>query len=224
MVIAHPDSTIQCKNLSPRLGLGKGGLVDASPALAEELFSGSSSSMITMASIIGCPHPLGILLDGNLTTEFWIGAAHGKGSIYLDATHVTQLLSDQSIITVDFDMKPKIDKNNPPDLKEFSEALERLPDEIVEAAASRQGNETSAAPKKQKDAVNNKSASHITAMSTSSSMDVNVLATSLINEIAQSCTADGETQRRMRQNVIMQLNILRNSSYATGFRSGKGLK
>ena len=223
MVIAHPDTTIQSKNLSPRLGLGKGGLVDASPALAEELFSTPSSSMITMASIIGCQHPLGILMDRRLTTEFWIGAAHGKGSIYLDATHVTQLLSDKSIITIDFDIKPKIDKNNPPDLKEFPEALEHLPQEIVEAAALKQENMASVAPKKSKAAGKKKSESDATAVS-GDPMDVNALATSLIAEITQTCTADAETKRRTRQNVIMQLNILRNSSYALGFRSGKDLK
>lgn len=210
--ICHPDTAISCKFLSSRLGVGKGGIKDAAESLKDGLF-GSSSSHITLASMISCQYAFGVLIDHSLCVEFWIGAAHGKGSIYLDAVHVSQLLSDRPIQTIDFSSDPKIDRDNPPDLKQFADSLETLPKEMMENAKSE-----APAPKKEKASKKVKSKS---SSSKSTVTDVNALASSLIQLISDTYTKDEEAKRRARADVIMQLNILRNTSYAEGFKASK---
>lgn len=147
--------------------------------------------------------------------EFWIGGAHGKGSIYLDAVHVSQLLSDKAIQTVDFTSDPKIDRDNPPDLKQYADSLEPLPKEMLENAKNQ-----ASAPKKDKTSVVKKvNLKHVSNKSTE--MDVNTLASSLIQLISETCLKDDEAKRRARADIIMQLNILRNSAYAEGFKASK---
>lgn len=210
--ICHPDTVISCKVLSSRLGVGKGGLKDSPTALQNALFG--SASHITLASLIGCTYPFAVLLDHNLTVEFWIGAAHGTGSIYLDAVHVSQLLSDTNIQTIDFASDPKIDRDNPPDLKQFADSLEPLPKEMldsskIEAPVSKKGAQDAS----------KRGANVAPPKKASSDMDVNVLASSLIQLISDTSVHDEEAKRRARADVIMQLNILRNVSYAEGFKA-----
>jgi hypothetical protein len=129
LCIMHPSTELSCKILSTRLGCGKGGVAEASEVLTQEMF-GSQSSVVTLGCILDCSHCLGILLDQELKTEFWVGAAQGSGSIFLDGFHVSQLLSDRNIQMIDFAANPKIDRENPPDLKSFADAVDPLPEEF----------------------------------------------------------------------------------------------
>lgn len=212
--ICHPDTVVSCKLLSSRLGVGKGGIKEA-PAPLMNILCGSSPS-ITLASMLGCQYPFGVLLDQSLTVEFWIGAAHGAGSIYLDAVHVSQLLSDKNIQSIDFASDPKIDRDNPPDLKQFADTLEALPKELLDDAKTE-----TPAPKKGRGAVTHETKNKISSKGTLTVMDVNTLATSLIQQISDACDKDEEVKRRTRADVIMQLNILRNASYSEGFKASK---
>ena len=212
--ICHPDTNISCKFLSSRLGVGKGGIKDAPESVKDALFG--SSSHIALASMISCQHPFGVLIDHSLSVEFWIGAAHGKGSIYLDAVHVSQLLSDKPIQTVDFTCDPKIDRDNPPDLKEFADSLEPLPKEVLEDAKNQASAPTKDTASSSKNVKKSKPATR-----KSTEMDVNTLASSLIQLISETRPEDDEAKRRVRADIIMQLNVLRNSAYAEGFRASK---
>lgn len=209
--ICHPNTTISCKFLSSRLGVGKGGIKDASESLKNGLFG--SSSHLTLASMISCQYPFGVLLDQSLSVEFWIGAAHGAGSIYLDAVHVSQLLASRNIQTIDFSSDPKIDRDNPPDLKQFADSLECLPKEMLESAKNE-------APAPKKESVS-KTVKPKALASQTGVMDVNTVASSLIQLISDTHSKDEEAKRRARADVIMQLNILRNASYAEGFKASK---
>ena len=230
VAICHPDSTLNCKLLSSRLGVGKGGIKEAEAVLAREVLGSvdtevQSSSCITLASILGCQYHIGVLLDQNLTVEFWIGAAHANGSIYLDAIHVTQLLSDRHVAVIDFAADPKIDRENPPDLRAFADSLDPLPAEVLEAASAQgatngQGPASSISKKNAKGS-NAKQSQSKSLESASTAMDVNILAKKLIEIITQSAGKDEETKRRTQADIIMQLNILRNSSYAAGFCAAK---
>jgi hypothetical protein len=233
VAICHPDSNVNCKLLSSRLGVGKGGIKEAEAVLAREVLGSvdsevQSSSCITLASILGCQYHIGVLLDQNLTVEFWIGAAHGDGSIYLDAIHVTQLLSDRHVAVIDFAADPKIDKENPPDLRQFADSLDPLPAEVLEAASapSATNGQASASSTSKKNAKGSKGSKDKQIQSrnverASTTMDVNALAKKLIESITQSVGKDDETKRRAQADIIMQLNVLRNSSYAAGFCAAK---
>lgn len=225
--IMHPDTMLSTKLLSSRLGCGKGGVAEATSALTKEVFSSAASgapSAITLGCVMECPHAMGVLLDQELNTEFWVGAAHGSGSIFLDGFHVAELLGDRSLRTIDFSANPKIDRDNPPDLKAFADALEPLPKELLEKAGEaeeKQGTGGEGAKekkeKKEKTGKGNKDESaKAGAQAAKTVLDVNALADALIEQIS-ALPDDAEAQRRAKLDIASRLNQLRNAAYAAGF-------
>lgn len=220
LAIHHPNTGISTKILSTRLGCGKGGLAEASGPLTREVFG--SSSVITLGCVLECTHAVGILLDQELRSEFWVGAANGAaaGSIFLDGVHVSQLLEDRALETIDFAASPKIDRDNPPDLKAFADALEPLPKDVLERAqeqaekeAARETLEGTSKKKRANAAGNDK----MGADGHRRVLDVNTLTADLIKQVLAAPAGDVEAQRRVKLDVASRLNQLRNAAYAAGF-------
>ena len=254
LTVMHPDTELSTKLLSTRLGCGKNGVAEATGALAEAVFGSASSGAVTLGCVMDCPHAVAVLLDQELKTEFWVGAAHGQGSIFLDGTyfhlrfqtrrtrthtpsihpsirrrrvgvHVAELLNDRSIETIDFAANPKITRDSPPDLKAFADALEPLPQELVEKAeaAEKEGAEKNRAMVDEKKAGDKKKGvatddAHAAAKAV---LDVDALADLLIAQISAIPRDDAEAQRRAKLDIASRLNQLRNAAYAAGFAARK---
>jgi hypothetical protein len=218
LAIHHPSTEVSTKLLSTRLGCGKGGLAEASVPLTREVFG--SSSLITLTCVLECTHEVGVLLDQELRSEFWVGAANGDaaGSIFLDGVHLSQLLEDRALVTIDFTASPKIDRENPPDLKAFADALDPLPKEMLDRTQEQasKGDE-----RKKPDSTLKKDRGNATGDDKKDGhrrvLDVNTLTTELIKEILTAPAGDAEAQRRVKLDVASRLNQLRNAAYAAGF-------
>jgi len=254
LTVMHPDTELSTKLLSTRLGCGKGGVAQATGALAEAVFGSASSGAVTLGCVMDCPHAVGVLLDQELKTEFWVGAAHGQGSIFLDGTyfhfrfqtrrtrprtrphtpsihrrrvgvHVAELLSDRSIETIDFAANPKITRDSPPDLKAFADALEPLPQELVEKAEAteKEGAEKNRGLEHEMKAGDKKKgvATDDAQAAARAVLDVDALADSLIAQISAIPGDDAEAQRRAKLDIVSRLNQLRNAAYAAGLAARK---
>lgn len=220
IAIHHPNTIVSTKLLSTRLGCGKGGVAEASSALTREVFG--SSSVITLGCVMDCTHAIGVLLDEELRSEFWVGAANRgaagslSGSIFLDGVHLSQLLQDRSLITIDFAANPRIDRDNPPDLKDFADGLEPLPQDLIDRAREQAEKEQSKSTKGKAKETKGSGEQKDTAVQ-KSVLDVNKLASDLIQQISAIPSGDAEAQRRIKLDVASQLNQLRNAAYAAGF-------
>ena len=220
LAICHPSTELSTKLLSTRLGCGKGGLAEATGPLVREVFG--TSSVITLGCVLECTHAIGILLDQELRSEFWVGAANGDaaGSIFLDGVHVAQLLEDRALETIDFTASPKIDRDNPPDLKAFADALEPLPMDVLDRTQEQAGKEEEREKVESKAKKGKGKAVETDTRGSGgrrSVLDVNTLSAELIKEILAAPAGDAEAQRRVRLDVTSRLNQLRNAAYAAGF-------
>mmetsp|Transcript_32849 Transcript_32849/g.59519 ORF Transcript_32849/g.59519 Transcript_32849/m.59519 type:complete len:295 (-) Transcript_32849:1093-1977(-) len=251
-IFALATTKYNIKVLSARLGLGKGGLVEASSELIASIFKGpisltglsspaaSETLLLIDESSVALPADSHVTLplpgSGFISLPFGGAAIEklAKSALGLRQTPiVTDLLSD-----------PKIDRENPPDLKPAADALNAVPAAVpstantVDGAAGAPSAPTStpttsaaspASAKKEKAKGSSTAAGPKASVKSESDVaawikkgDVSALTDHIISTVAGD--KSGELPVSVANDLTMLLRSLYNNAYTSGFVAGKGSK
>jgi hypothetical protein len=191
-----------------------------------------------------------LLLDIKLKSEqapFFVHPLTNTSSLALTSQHLEAFLGSlgKEAVWVDLEAYPKIDRENPPDLKHIADAAKVIVS--IDSAAGEGGGSSStsggaaAAPaagtKKDKkksggggeskaDAAAKEKAQAAAAAARAAS-DVYAITDSVVGKVAVALgvdlttSIDGDDLRRLKADVVMQLNALKNAAYSAGFKSAQ---
>lgn len=194
-----------------------------------------------------------VLLDIKLKSEsspFFVHPLTNTASIALTSQHLESYLASlgKEAAWVDLEADPKIDKENPPDLKYIADtATPILTNDSTEGARSGQGDDKktgagkAATAKKDKkrsggDAKIDESSKTKSEAAARAAYDVYAITDSVVGKVAAALRGgdlitrgsggggsgiDGDDLRKLNADVVMQLNALKNAAYAAGFKAAQ---
>jgi hypothetical protein len=242
IVTALSSTKINLQNLSMRLGLGKGGIRLAPDELIASILNVPLGSVTPLAVSQPSATNVVLLLDMKLKFEeapFFVHPLTNTSSLALTSQHLEAFLVSlgKEAMWVDLESEPRIDKENPPDLKYIADAATSI---VANDSAAVEGGASAAvaaagATKKEKkkgggdskaDAEAKEKAQAAAAAARAAS-DVYGITDSVIGKVAaalgvQDLTSiDGDDLRRLKADVVAQLNALKNASYAAGFKAAQ---
>ncbi|KAF6253190.1 WD40-repeat-containing domain protein [Scenedesmus sp. NREL 46B-D3] len=139
--------------LSARLGCGKGGLAWASEELLAESLQVEPGCVtpLALANSDSCRHVL-LLVDQKLQApgcKFFVHPIVNTASVLLDSAGLDTFVKGigRTPVYVDLEADPKIDKDNPPDLKQVADTIEPPPKDAANSDAG--GSQVSSASSSQ---------------------------------------------------------------------------
>lgn len=142
LITALPETKVDLKVLSARLGCGKGGLAWAPEELLAESLQVEPGCVtpLALANQDSCKHVL-LLLDQKLQApgcKFFVHPIVNTASVLLDAAGLDAFVKGigRTPVYADLEDDPKIDKDNPPDLKQFADTIEPPPKDANNGDAS----------------------------------------------------------------------------------------
>lgn len=238
IITSAPDTKVDIKVLSARLGMGKGGLRFAPEELLEPVLGLAPGSVTPLAVVQPSAAAVVLLIDQKLQGQarLLVHPLANDATLALSSEGLAKLLGDigRSANYVDLEADPKIDRDNPPDLAKYIQetagvSAEELAAKAQVDASLLAGPATTAAGAAAGGAKTGKKAAAGNAKRQAgdgSAMDVETLATVLMEQVSKASGGSGgagqEEQRRLQADIVMRLNGLRNAAFAAGFSAGKG--
>ena len=231
IVTALPDTTIDLKVLSARLGAGKGGVRLAPDDLIPSILSVQLGSVTPLAVSQPTATDVVLLLDIKLKSapSFFVHPLLNTASLALSAADLEVFLSfvGRSANWIDLEADPKIDKENPPDLKSIADGAKPIITNDEETSTPAAAAAVVVVPQKAKK--DKKSATRAPLKENAAvraAYDVYAVTESVLDKITAStgvdaASVDGDVMRRLRADVVMELNALRNAAYAAGFKAAQ---
>lgn len=212
--------------LSARLGTGKGGLKEASAELRDSILH-TTSDCIPLASLMAINGGvnMAVFVDQHLEskTSVCICAVEGIGSISMSCAELCTVLKNSGlkVAYIDLESDPKIDKDNPPDLREIAESLQGLdPEALPESKQSEEPKKGKQSKKTDKKATEGTQGQKFS--QPPEALDVDTITNTLLETMhITSLVHEDEERRRIRADIVMRLNALRNAAYTTGFTAGR---
>eukprot|EP00877_Chromochloris_zofingiensis_P000743 jgi/Chrzof1/1066/Cz01g38310.t1 len=251
VITALSDTKVDIKVLSARLGLGKGGISWGSEELLSQSLQVEPGCVTPLAVANDTASSVLLLLDSKLQAagKFYVHPITNTASVMLDSNGLDQYLRsiNREPIYVDLEADPKIDKDNPPDLRQYADSIEppKTEDDSNSAASSATTMaSTSKAPppavtapaaskpaKKGKGAAASSSSSskpsaaakHMELTNVVQRTDdlVRMVTEALLGKQPEELGVDGYTLQRLRADVQMQLTAFKNAAYTSGYTAGK---
>jgi len=134
LITALPDTKVDIKVLSSRLGLGKGGVSWGSPELLQEALQVEPGCVTPLALANDTTKHCVLLLDQNIKAlgeagKIFVHPIVNTASVAIAVPQLEAFLRSigREPVYVDLEADPKIDKDNPPDLKQYADAVEPPP-------------------------------------------------------------------------------------------------
>lgn len=220
--------------LSARLGLGKGGLRMAPDDLISPILGVPLGSVTPLA--LGRPSAADVvlLLDQGIRSQSRVFVHPGvnTASTALAPAGLEAFLqsSGREAVYVDLQAAPQIDKDNPPDLKPIADAATPMvgSDDAV-AASTAVAAAVAPCCKPGKKAATATGKAGKAAVPAQRRHDVNAVTEAVVRMTRErllgeegDAAVDGDSLRRLTADVAMELNALRNASYAAGFKAAQG--
>lgn len=252
IVTALPNTKVDLKTLSARLGAGKGGIRLAPDELITSVLGVPLGSVTPLAASTPTATDVVLLLDIKLKSEtspFFMHPLINTSSLALTSQHLEAFLASlgKEAVWVDLEADPKIDKDNPPDLKHIADEAKPIVTNENEGSAAAAGEGASAgapaaatAAGEKKDKKKSGGDSKIDSASKSKAVsafaaaraasDVYAVTDSVLGKVAAALgvdltaagsSIDGDDLRKLKADVAMQLNGLKNASYAAGFKAAQ---
>ncbi|EFN55384.1 hypothetical protein CHLNCDRAFT_134463 [Chlorella variabilis] len=251
IVTAAADTKVDLKVLSARLGTGKGGVRMAPDELIPTVPLGSVTPLaIAQPSAAGVALLLDGKLRGQ--PRICVHPLDNTATMVLSSEGLEAFVRSvgREPAWVDLEADPVIDMNNPPDLKAFADAATPLAAndgaaaaaaavapgaaaaKPAAAAAAAAAGGTKAAKKAAPAAAGSKKGAGAAGGATPAAAPraddvlratdelVDKIASTLVGEAAAGVDAD--VMRRLKADVEMRLNALRNAAYAGGFSAARG--
>lgn len=180
-----------------------------------------------------------LLLDIKLQQQeedFFVHPLHNTASLLMTAGQLEQALSSvgRQWHWVDLEADPKIDRENPPDLKGIADAAKPIVCETEDGGGGERGlgkeqqkSKSSGGEKKDKQEGKKKSEGEEKKVAAAQAVsDVYAVSDVVIEKVAAALGVDlegmdGDVKRRLRADVVMELNALKNAAYSTGFKSSR---
>lgn len=214
--------------LSVRLGTGKGGIKEVNEALALSLLKSSSPS-VALESILNADSSteFAVLVDDKLYKnegELCAKALSGDGSpvVQITCQHLETIMEGKNrrVHKVDLDVEAKVDKDNPPDLKYISDAIKPLDATNILQVNDSSTKSSNAKQSKKEKKMGGASLDNGSLASLKTTMNIVDLTDQLI-DITGGSEVGEEEIRRIKADIMMRLNNLRNSAYAAGFAAAR---
>lgn len=233
VIVALPDTNINLKALSTRLGLGKALLQPLPEAVLSALLQ-SPANVTFLGLADSAAQQVVSLLDARAVAEptLRVPAADGSEDITMSGADVEKFLRSlggASNVT-DLSASPKIDRDHPPDLRHLADGaavVEMLKSATASAPAA------SAAPavaaKEPAKAGSKVTKTAVAAAAAAGGQPAAVDVARMTDSIVAKCLSvgsgqqpDAETMRTLRADVLMEVNSLKNAAYASGFAAARG--
>jgi hypothetical protein len=236
---------VDLKVLSARLGLGKGGLRFAPDELLGPMLGVALGSVTPLAvSRTSASHVL-VLLDDKIrktSSAVYVHPMVNIASLAMTAKDLECYLAShgREALWIDLEANPKIDKDNPPDLKHYAESVE--PSSIEETAGllgsvgppTSKFDEVSVPQKKRTDGKLQGSANDVDAVPQArvkslqgrGTLNVDETRDRLLRLILDRLGVTLEDRNRetiatLGNDLEVELNSLRNAAYTTGFKNAR---
>lgn len=193
-----------------------------------------------------------LLLDNKLKSEscpFFVHPLTNTASLALTSQHLEAYLASlgREAVWVDLEADPKIDKENPPDLKYVADAATPIVTNdstgggggggghggATGAGGAAGAGAGAAIAKKDKkktggDAKTDESAKGKSQAAARAALDVYAITDSVVGKVAAALGGvdltsgiEGDDLRRLKADVVMQLNAMKNAAYAAGFKAAQ---
>lgn len=240
---ALPDTKVDLKVLSARMGLGKGGVSMASETALQEVLQLPLGSVTPLYVCNPAASQVVLFLDSRIKSvdRVFVHPLVNTTSIALSPSALETVLKQfrPTIHYVDLQADPKIDKDNPPDLKHLVDEAEAAkpaadgPADGAPAAAAAPSAPAGAAAAKAGGAGKKKGGAAAGGKSSTSSGTgpradlktediIDKVAVALLGKKLGEVELDPYVVQRLHADVEAQLNALRNSAFASGYTAGKG--
>lgn len=245
IISALGSTKIELKVMSARLGLGKGGINMAAAELVEEVLKVSQGSVTPFAVANAEASGVTLLLDHKILSEeqVFVHPLVNTSSLGMSPAALQAALKaiGRDAIFVDLEADPKIDKENPPDLAKY------VPEAVAPSASQQPASDAPAVPaaspsqsakpskmgasdsKQEAKAGGGSSlaAQHraLTDVAKTTEEVLQQVTLALMGcklEDAQGGVASPYVMARLRADLEMRLNALKNAAYTTGYVAGKG--
>lgn len=150
LITALPDTKVDLKVLSARLGCGKGGLSWGSEELLAESLQVEAGCVTPLAVANPSAKHVLLLLDRKIQecgSPVFVHPIVNSASVLVSSAGLDAFLKGigRQPIYVDLEAEPKIDRDNPPDLKQHADSIEPPPKQEEDASSSG-NNASSGAP------------------------------------------------------------------------------
>ncbi|GFR41444.1 hypothetical protein Agub_g2131 [Astrephomene gubernaculifera] len=140
IITALPETKIDLQVLSARLGVGKGGVRMAPEELLQAVLQVPLGSVTPLAVANPEAAPVVLLLDSRVRQQqqVFVHPLVNTASLAMTPEALEQALRllGREPLYVDLEADPKIDRDNPPDLKAISDAAKPPPQALPEAPAA----------------------------------------------------------------------------------------
>jgi hypothetical protein len=243
IITALSDTIVDLKVLSARLGLGKGGLRFAPDELLSPTLGVALGSVTPLAvSSTSASHVL-VLLDDKIRKTSSLVYVHpmvNTASLAMTARDLECYLASygREALWIDLEANPKIDKDNPADLKHYAESVE--PSSVEETAGlldsagppTSKCDEVSIPQKKKTDGKLQGSANdavpqaRVKSLQGRGTLNVDEARDRLLRLILDRLgisleDRNRETIAKLGNDLEVELNSLRNAAYTTGFKNAR---
>lgn len=251
IVTAQADTKVDLKVLSARLGTGKGGVRLAPDELITSVLQVPLGSVTPLAACQPSAAGVALLLDQKLQAQprIFVHPLVNTATCVISPEGLEAYLrsAGREAVWVDLEAEPTIDRDNPPDLKQYADAAVPLAADTDAGTCTAAGGTTAAptaaaaaakpaaaaAGGKKAAAVGGKKGGAVAAAAPPTASqrpdDVLRLTDELVAKIAATLVGgqgvqgvDSDVRRRLTADVAVELNALRNSAYAAGFTAAKG--
>lgn len=242
IISALSDTPVDLKVLSARLGLGKGGLRFAPDELLGPVLGINPGSVTPLAVSAKSASQVLVLLDDKIQKTSSVVYVHpmvNTASLPMTASNLESYLASvgRQAVWVDLEANPKIDKDNPPDLKHHAESI--TPSSTPEEKSSSGGTEPSkstiddsALKKATKKKSNADNMSTVTSSPPSvkgvgrGPLNVDETRDRMLHIILEHLGISWEDCNReaisnLAIDLDVELNSLRNAAYTTGFKNAR---
>lgn len=190
-------------------------------------------------------HPTGtdvvLLLDTKIrdVPAVYVHPMQNTASLPMTSAELEAFLAslNRTPVWVDLEAEPKIDRDNPPDLKHIADAARPIVGLDGEEPSQVGAKSTSQISTKQPNGEQAEKSKAVKAESkcqkqnpsrdksdSREALDVAIVSQRIIAMLTSegAGSAEGEALRKVRADVVTELNALRNAAYSTGFKAAKG--
>lgn len=248
IITSLPDTKVDIKVLSARLGLGKSGLHMASENLLGEVLQVGPGSVTPLAIANVEASTVALLLDKGIRDQevVLVHPLVNTCSIAMSPAGLDSALRlfGREPVYVDLQADPKIDKDNPPDLRDYvpttaatpSEAAAPTPTTTPAKASAAAGPSTAvaaAAGAKKAASTSVSGAAHAKPMGQQvrAPIAVQPCCESILSKVCKVLTGQASLEHAcqdpnmmavLRADLEMELSALKSAAYAAGYMAGKG--
>ena len=221
------------------MGSGKGGLRLAPDDLIPSILGVPLGSVTPLALAHPPATDVVLLLDHAIQSQslIYVHPMNNSASLGLTPAQLEAFLTSlgRRAVWVDFSASPPIDRENPPDLRYLAEEAKPIVSKDGEeggeggagqAAGAAPGAEAAKVPAAKKSGGKGAPATAEPLLQAVPRVDVYPVTESVMAKAAAGLgqdlgAVDGEVMRRLRADVAMELNALRNAAYAAGFKAAQ---